>query len=58
MIVQVIGYLMRSGAPDSLDLMVATNWVMAAKSRARRYVQSHGRAPQRDVHVRADLCDP
>ena len=31
MIVQVIGYLMRSGAPDSLDLMVATNYaVMAA----------------------------
>ena len=29
--VQVIGYLMRSGAPDSLDLMVATNYaVMAA----------------------------
>ena len=31
MIVQVVGYLMRSGAPDSLDLMVATNYaVMAA----------------------------
>jgi 6-phosphofructokinase len=31
MIVQVIGYLMRSGAADSLDLMVATNYaVMAA----------------------------
>ena len=31
MIVQVIGYFMRSGAPDSLDLMVATNYaVMAA----------------------------
>ncbi len=31
MIVQVIGYLMRSGSPDSLDLMVATNYaVMAA----------------------------
>jgi ATP-dependent phosphofructokinase / diphosphate-dependent phosphofructokinase len=31
MIVQVLGYLMRSGAPDSLDLMVATNYaVMAA----------------------------
>jgi 6-phosphofructokinase 1 len=30
-IVQVVGYLMRSGAPDSLDLMVATNYaVMAA----------------------------
>jgi 6-phosphofructokinase 1 len=29
--VQVIGYLMRSGAPDSLDLMVATYYaVMAA----------------------------
>jgi ATP-dependent phosphofructokinase / diphosphate-dependent phosphofructokinase len=28
---QVVGYLMRSGAPDSLDLMVATNYaVMAA----------------------------
>ena len=27
----MIGYLMRSGAPDSLDLMVATNYaVMAA----------------------------
>jgi len=27
----VVGYLMRSGAPDSLDLMVATNYaVMAA----------------------------
>jgi 6-phosphofructokinase 1 len=31
MIVQQVGYLMRSGAPDSLDLMVATNYaVMAA----------------------------
>lgn len=31
MIVQEIGYLMRSGSPDSLDLMVATNYaVMAA----------------------------
>ena len=31
MIVQVVGYLMRSGSPDSLDLMVATNYaVMAA----------------------------
>ena len=31
MIVQEVGYLMRSGAPDSLDLMVATNYaVMAA----------------------------
>jgi ATP-dependent phosphofructokinase / diphosphate-dependent phosphofructokinase len=31
MIVQKVGYLMRSGAPDSLDLMVATNYaVMAA----------------------------
>jgi ATP-dependent phosphofructokinase / diphosphate-dependent phosphofructokinase len=30
-ITQVVGYLMRSGAPDSLDLMVATNYaVMAA----------------------------
>lgn len=31
MIVQQVGYLMRSGRPDSLDLMVATNYaVMAA----------------------------
>lgn len=31
MIVQELGYLMRSGSPDSLDLMVATNYaVMAA----------------------------
>jgi 6-phosphofructokinase 1 len=31
MIVQEVGYLMRSGSPDSLDLMVATNYaVMAA----------------------------
>ena len=31
MIEQTLGYLMRSGAPDSLDLMVATNYaVMAA----------------------------
>jgi 6-phosphofructokinase len=31
MIVQEVGYLMRSGVPDSLDLMVATNYaVMAA----------------------------
>ena len=30
-ILQEVGYLMRSGAPDSLDLMVATNYaVMAA----------------------------
>jgi 6-phosphofructokinase len=31
MIIQEVGYLMRSGSPDSLDLMVATNYaVMAA----------------------------
>jgi len=31
MILQQLGYLMRSGSPDSLDLMVATNYaVMAA----------------------------
>lgn len=31
MILQELGYLMRSGSPDSLDLMVATNYaVMAA----------------------------
>ncbi len=30
MIVQVVGYLMRSGAPDSLDLMVATNYAVRA----------------------------
>lgn len=31
MILQTLGYLMRSGSPDSLDLMVATNYaVMAA----------------------------
>ena len=31
MIFQQVGYLMRSGSPDSLDLMVATNYaVMAA----------------------------
>lgn len=31
MIMQQLGYLMRSGSPDSLDLMVATNYaVMAA----------------------------
>jgi 6-phosphofructokinase len=30
-VAQTLGYLMRSGAPDSLDLMVATNYaVMAA----------------------------
>ncbi|NQV05973.1 ATP-dependent 6-phosphofructokinase [bacterium] len=29
-ILQVVGYLMRSGSPDSLDLMVATNYAMMA----------------------------
>jgi 6-phosphofructokinase len=41
MIVQVIGYLMRSGAPDSLDLMVATNYAVMAADLALE--GSHGR---------------
>ncbi|MCZ7588108.1 MAG: 6-phosphofructokinase [Gaiella sp.] len=41
MIVQVIGYLMRSGAPDSLDLMVATNYAVMAADLALD--GSHGR---------------
>jgi 6-phosphofructokinase 1 len=41
MIVQVVAYLMRSGSPDSLDLMVATNYaVMAADLAVER---AHGR---------------
>ena len=54
MIVQVIGYLMRSG-PDSLDLMVATNYAVMAADLSS--VRRPCRAPQRHVHVRADLCD-
>jgi 6-phosphofructokinase 1 len=38
---QQIGYLMRSGAPDSLDLMVATNYAVTAADLAME--GSHGR---------------
>jgi 6-phosphofructokinase 1 len=38
---QQIGYLMRSGAPDSLDLMVATNYAVMAADLALE--GSHGR---------------
>jgi ATP-dependent phosphofructokinase / diphosphate-dependent phosphofructokinase len=38
---QQIGYLMRSGAPDSMDLMVATNYAVTAADLAME--GSHGR---------------
>jgi 6-phosphofructokinase 1 len=38
---QQVGYLMRSGAPDSLDLMVATNFAVTAADLAME--GSHGR---------------
>ncbi len=38
---QQVGYLMRSGAPDSLDLMVATNYAVTAADLAME--GSHGR---------------
>ena len=38
---QQVGYLMRSGAPDSLDLMVATNYAVMASDLAME--GSHGR---------------
>jgi len=38
---QQIGYLMRSGAPDSLDLMVATNYAVMAADLAME--GAHGR---------------
>ena len=38
---QQVGYLMRSGAPDSLDLMVATNYAVMAADLAIE--GSHGR---------------
>jgi 6-phosphofructokinase 1 len=38
---QQVGYLMRSGAPDSLDLMVATNYAVMAAGLALE--ESHGR---------------
>ncbi len=38
---QQVGYLMRSGAPDSLDLMVATNYAVMASDLALE--GSHGR---------------
>ena len=58
MIVQEIGYLMRSGAPDSLDLMVATNYaVMAADLALEGVVGTDGRASQRHVHGGADHRD-
>ncbi len=53
MIVQELGYLMRSGAPDSLDLMVATNYaVMAADLALEGVVGPDGRAPRRHLHRR------
>ncbi|MGA1775224.1 MAG: phosphofructokinase, partial [Nitriliruptoraceae bacterium] len=33
-IIQTVGYLMRSGRPDSLDLMVATNFAVMAADHA------------------------
>jgi 6-phosphofructokinase 1 len=41
MIVQEVAYLMRSGSPDSLDLMVATNYAVMAADLAVE--GSHGR---------------
>jgi len=41
MIVQEVAYLMRSGSPDSLDLMVATNYAVMAADLASE--GSHGR---------------
>ena len=61
-IYQQLGYLMRSGSPDSLDLMVATNYaVMAAdlaiegasgRLVALRSGQLHHRADQRHARGR------
>jgi ATP-dependent phosphofructokinase / diphosphate-dependent phosphofructokinase len=41
MIVQEVAYLMRSGSPDSLDLMVATNYAVMAADLALE--GAHGR---------------
>ena len=59
MIVQEVGYLMRSGAPDSLDLMVATNYAVMAADLALEGASGRldGRAAQRDVHGGPDLGD-
>ena len=51
-------YLMRSGSPDSLDLMVATNYaVMAADLALEGAIRPHGRAAERLVHDRSDHGD-
>ena len=50
-IYQQLGYLMRSGSPDSLDLMVATNYaVMAADLALEGATGPDGGAAQRHVH--------
>ena len=55
---QQLAYLMRSGSPDSLDLMVATNYAaMAADFAIEGIVRAHDRAPFRHLHQRADLGD-
>ena len=53
-IYQQIGYLMRSGSPDSLDLMVAINYaVMAADLVIEGTHRPPGRPPQRELRERA-----
>ena len=44
---QTLGYLMRSGGPDSLDLMVATNYAVMAADLATEGARADGRAAQR-----------
>ena len=58
MIYQQLGYLMRSGAPDSLDLMVATNYAVMAADLALEGASGRMVAlRRRDVHGGADLGD-
>ena len=57
-IYQQVGYLMRSGSPDSLDLMVATNYaVMAADLALDGSTGTDGGAARRYLHPCPDLGD-
>ncbi len=58
-IYQQLAYLMRSGSPDSLDLMVATNYaVMAADLALEGALGAYGRAAERHVHRRCRSRPP
>ena len=58
-VLQQVAYLMRSGSPDSLDLMVATNYaVMAADLVLEGRVRADGRPARRHLHERADQRHP